>query len=625
MMGEEEKKIEEEFSYPILLAERIRKAVEETESFKVECAEVGKHIDRLSQMLRSVIRLSTNTTNINQSSYSFYERPIRRIISEISRNLERTLTLVRKCKRNGLFHFVTFTITSAADFRKVFNLLDSSIGDLKWVLSVYDFNSIDSTGIVLSLPPIASNDPILSWVWSYIAALHMGGVSDRAEAANELASLANDHDRNKKIIVEEGGIPPLLKLLKEGASPDSQIAASNALANLATDQEKVRIIVSEHGAQIIVQVLNDSTMRVQIGVAKLVSRMAKNDPAAQEEFAREKIIRPLVSLLSFDTFVDEPKSLPGKPTSFHSLVRINKELQGGGGGGGGNVGGQQNHYPHSSSSSSLHSEGSSGRSGHGKKERENEKPEVKHKLKINCAEALWMLSKESVSNSRRITETKGLLCLAKIIEKETGDLQLNCLMTVMEITAAAELNADLRRAAFKTNSPAAKAVVEQLLRLVQEESSPSLQVPAIKSIGSLARTFPARETRIINPIVLQLGNKNPDVATEAAIASGKFACPENFLCVEHSKVIIEYDGVTPLLRLLMASDRAQLHGLILLCYLALHVGNSEGLERARAALEGAARSSLIQHPSLRDLIPKAISHLGLYQDRLHSFRQSYST
>ncbi|MCL7025800.1 hypothetical protein MKW94_017971 [Papaver nudicaule] len=623
-MGEEEKTIEEEFSYPILLAERIRKLVEETESFKVECAEVGKHIDRLSQMLRSVIRLSTNTnTNMNQSSYSLYERPIRRIISEISRNLERTLTLVRKCKRNGLFHFVTFTITSATDFRKIFNLLDSSIGDLRWVLSVYDFNSVDSAGIVLSLPPIASNDPILSWVWSYIAALHMGGVSDRIEAANELASLANDNIRNKKIIAEEGGIPPLLRLLKEGASPDSQVAAANALANLATDQEKVRIIVSEHGAQIIVHVLNDSTMRVQIGVAKLVSRMAKNDPAAQEEFAREKIIRPLVSLLSFGTFVDELKSLPGKPTSFHSLVRINKELQGGGGGG--NVGGQQNHYPHSSSSSSSHSEGSGGRSGHGKKERENEKPEVKHQLKINCAEALWMLSKGSVPNSRRITETKGLLCLAKIIEKETEDLQLNCLMTVMEITAAAEMNADLRRAAFKTNSPAAKAIVEQLLRLVEEESSPSLQIPAIKSIGSLARTFPARETRIINPIVLQLANKNPDVATEAAIALGKFACAENFLCVEHSKAIIEYDGVTPLLRLLRASDQAQLHGLILLCYLALHVGNSEGLERARAALEGAARSSLIQHPSLKDLIPKAISHLGLYQDGLHSFRQSYST
>ncbi|OVA20792.1 Armadillo [Macleaya cordata] len=613
-MADEEKTMEEEFSYPILLADRIRKAVEEAESFKFECSEVGKQVDRLSQMLRSVIRLATNTPTL-------YERPVRRIISEVSRNLERALTLVRKCKRSGVFHrVVTITITSATDFRKLSSLLESSIGDVKWLLGVFDYSSPDSTGIILSLPPIASNDPILSWVWSYLAAIQMGPLSDRVEAANELASLALDNDRNKKIIVEEGGVPPLLKLLKEGASPDSQIAAATALSNLATDQERVRQIVSDLGVPIIVQVLNDSPMRVQISVANLVSRMAENDPAAQEEFAREKIIRPLVSLLSFDTFLDEPNQQPGKPTSFHSLVKINKEL-----GGKANVGTQQNHYPHSSSSSSsLHSEGSS-RGGHYKKERDNEKPEVKLQLKIHCAEALWMLSKGSISNSRRITETKGLLCLAKIIEKEKGELQLNCLMAVMEIAAAAESNADLRRAAFKTNSPAAKAIVEQLMRVIQEESSPSLQIPAIKSIGSLARTFPARETRVITPIVSQLDHKNPDVATEAAIALGKFACPENFLCVEHSKVIIEFGGITPLMRLLRANERAQLHGLILLCYLALHVGNSEGLERARSTLEGAARSSVAQHPSLRELIPKAISHLELYQAGVHSLRQSYPT
>ncbi|KAI3988569.1 hypothetical protein MKX01_011466 [Papaver californicum] len=604
--------MEEEFSYLILLADRIRDAVKETESFKVECLQVSKQVNHLSQMFRSVIRLSRNTTttatntNTNTTYHyqsSFYERPIRRIISEVSRNLEKTLTLVRKCCRgNCFFHFLTITITSAADFRKVFILLDTSIGDLEWVFSVYDVSLHDSNGIVLSLPPIACNDPILSWVWSCIAVLHMSSLSHRVEAANQLASLAIDNDRNKKIIVEEGGIPPLLRLLKQGSSsPESQIAASNALSNLATDRQRIRMIVSEHGAPIIVQVLNDSTMSVQISVANLVSRMAKNDPAAQEEFAREDIIRPLVSLLSFDTFLD--KSQPHKATSFHSLVKINKDLQGGGGGKS-MVGIRHNKY-----------------------ERENENPDVKLKLKINCAEALWMLSKESISNSRRITETKGLLCFAKIIEKEREDLQMNCLMTVMEITAAAEVNADLRRAAFKTNSPASKAVMEQLLTLVQEESNPSLQIPAIKSIGSLARTFHARETRVIKPVALQLGNKNLDVATEAAITLGKFACPENFLCMDHSKTIVEYGGVTPLLRLLRpGNDRAQMHGLILLCYLALNVDSSEGLERARSALEGAARSSILMqnYPSLRDLIPKAISHLVVYEPGVYSLMQSYT-
>ncbi|MCL7025690.1 hypothetical protein MKW94_019397 [Papaver nudicaule] len=608
--------MEEEFSYLILLADRIRKTVEETELFKHECLEVGKQVNHLSQMFRSVIRLSTNTTtgNANTSSTngqsSFYERPIRRIITEVTRNLEKALALVCKCRRgNCFFHFLTITITSVADFRKVFIHLDTSIADLEWILSVYDFSALETNGIVLSLPPIACNDPILSWVWSFIAVLHMAPFSFRVEAANELASLAKDNDRNKKIIVEEGGIPPLLRLLKQGSSsPDCQIAVANALYNLATDRQRIRTIVFEHGAPIIVQVLNESTMSVQISVANLVSRMAKNDPAAQEEFARENIIRPLVSLLSFDTFLDEPKLQPQRPTSLHSLVKINKDLQGGGGG-----------------KSNVGSRCSSG--ANNKYERENENPDVKLKLKISCAEALWMLSKESISNSRRITQTKGLLCLAKIIEKEKGDLQMNCLMTVMEITAAAEVNADLRRAAFKTNSRAAKAVVEQLLTLVQEEMSPALQIPAIRSIGSLARTFHARETRIINLVVLQLGNSNMDVATEAAIALGKFACPENFLCVEHSKTIIQYGGVTPLLRLLRpGNDRAQIHGLILLCYLALNVDSGEGLQRARSALEGAARSSiLLQNPSLRDLIPKAISHLEVYDTGVYCLLQSYNS
>ncbi|KAI3943268.1 hypothetical protein MKW92_010949 [Papaver armeniacum] len=602
--------MEEEFSYLIVLADRIRDAVKETESFKLECLQVSKQVNHLSQMFRSVTRLSTNTNNTssttNHYQSSFYERPVRRIISEVSKTLEKTLTLVRKCRQgNCFFHFLTITTTSAADFRKIFILLDTSIGDLEWVLSVYDVNSLDSNGIVLSLPPIACNDPILSWVWSFIAVLHMASLSHRVEAADKLASLAKDNDRNKKIIVEEGGIPPLLRLLKQGSSsPESQIAASNALSYLATDRQRIRRILSEQGAPIIVQVLNESTMSVQICVANLVSRMAKTDPAAQEEFARENIIRPLVSVLSFDTFLDEPKSQPQRRTSFHSLVKINKDLQGGKS----NVGIRR---------SSMDN----------KYERENESPDVKLMLKIKCSEALWMLSRDSISNSRRITETKGLLCLAKIIEKEREDLQMNCLMTVMEITAAAEANADLRRAAFKTNSPASKAVAEQLVTLIHQETSPSLQIPAIKSIGSLARTFHARETRVIKPVVLQLGNKNLDVATEAAIALGKFACPENFLCAEHSKTIIEYGGVTPLLRLLRpGNDRAQMHGLILLCYLALNVDSGEGLERARSALEGAARSSALMqnYPSLRDLIPNAISHLAVYEGGVYTLMQSYT-
>ncbi|KAM3381150.1 hypothetical protein P3S68_006723 [Capsicum galapagoense] len=593
-MAEEEKSVQEELSLPILLADRVIKSAQEAESSKIDCSELARHATQLSQHLRSTVRLT--------QSQSLYDRPIRRITSDVTKTLERALTLVRKCrhKPNLLRHVLA--ITSTADFRKVCSLLESSIADVTWLLSIFD----PDAGPTLSLPPIASNDPIMAWVWSYIATIQMGNLQDRIDAAQALANLAIDNDRNKKMIVEENGIPPLLKLLKESSSAEAQIAAATALYNLADDEERVRAIANDLGVQIIVKVLAESPMRVQIHVANLVARMADLDEYAQEEFGRENITRPLVIHLGMDVVLDEPTDAqPRKTPSLHSLVQINKEMA-------------RNNF-------SLHSNSMDGSSRGGKKEkdRELEPPEVKAKLKVSCAMALWKLAKGSLLNSRKITETKALLCLAKIIEKEKEELQINCLMTLMELAAVAESNTELRRVAFKPTSPAGKAVIDQLLRVIKEEADPLLVIPAIKAIGSLARTFPAKDTRIVGHIVAELEHGNTDVAVEACIALGKFACPDNFNCVEHSKAIVEFAGV-PKLMILLRYDRGQLHGLQLLCYLALHVGNSKALEQARALsiLEGAARHVVALHPDLRELFAKAIHHLTLYQPGGHMHRQA---
>lgn len=600
-MAEEEKSLQEELSLPILLADRVIKSAQDAESSKVECADLARHATQLSQFLRSTVRLTSSS-----QSQSLYDRPIRRITSEVTKTLERALTLVRKCrhKPNLLRHVLA--ITSTTDFRKVSILLENSIADVTWLLSIFD----PEAGPTLSFPPIASNDPILAWVWSYIATIQMGNLQHRIDAAQALATLALDNDRNKKMIVEENGIPPLLKLLKESSSAEAQIAAATTLYNLADAEETVRAIANDLGVQIIVKVLAESPMRVQIHVANLVSRMADLDLYAQVEFGRENITRPLVIHLGMDVVLDEPKDAPPRKTpSLHSLVQINKEMA-------------RNNY-------SVHSNSMDGSSRGGyysnkkEKDRELEPPEVKAKLKVSCAMALWKLAKGSLLNSRKITETKALLCLAKIIEKEKGELQTNCLMTLMELAAVAESNAELRRVAFKPTSPAGKAVIDQLLRVINEETDAPLVIPAIKAIGSLARTFPAKDTRIVEHIVGKLGHRNTDVAVEACIALGKFACPDNFNCVEHSKAIVEYDGVPKLMNLLRY-DRGQVPELQLLCYLALHVGNSKALEQAKALsiLEGAARHVVAQRPDLRESFAKAIHHLTLYQIGGHMHRQA---
>ncbi|KAL1539320.1 ARM REPEAT PROTEIN INTERACTING WITH ABF2-like [Salvia divinorum] len=475
-----QKRIGEALSFPILLSDQIAATAKEAESFKFECSEVAKQVERLRQMLRSAAQVPAA------------QRP-------------------PSCRDDRL----RCRLPQAPRLA----LLDSSAADMKWILSILDGGG----GIVLTLPPIASNDPIIAWVWALTVALH--------------------------IIVEEGGIPPLLKLLNDRISSEAQIAAASSLLNLSNDRNRVQAIIEEHGAPIIAQILENSAVKAQIKVASLVAEMAQNSPLAQKEFTRENINKesPVLSLSS---------------------------------------------SPYSSLSAQM-----------------------KLELKTSCAKALWMLARGCGANSRRIAETKGLLYLAKLVEVERGELQMNCLMSLTEITSAAETNADLRRTAFKTNSPAAKAVVDQLIRVVQESDDPLLRVASIRAVGCLARTFPARETRVLGPLVALLGQGDEAVAAEAAAALGKFGCPDNFLCVQHCKTIIEFGGVPPLMRLLRSSnEKAPLHGVILTCYLAIHAEKSDDLERAgvAGALEGIDRALILQHPELKELIPQAIYHLTVF-------------
>lgn len=64
--------------------------------------------------------------------------------------------------------------------------------------------------------------------------------------------------------------------------------------------------------------------------------------------------------------------------------------------------------------------------------------------------------KGNVPKSRQRTETKDCFIWRRWSEKEDDELRDTCFMTSMEITAAAKLDGDLRQAAFKTCSPAAK-------------------------------------------------------------------------------------------------------------------------------------------------------------------------
>ncbi|XVE94141.1 hypothetical protein REPUB_Repub01dG0255600 [Reevesia pubescens] len=372
------------------------------------------------------------------------------------------------------------------------------------------------------------------FVWSCIATVQMGRQLKHRVEAAKCLVLLAQEKDDYKFIIFEEGGVNPLQKLLKENSLEAQIAAANALCLLANEQERKRIIMKEMISTIVDRLSRTSSIWDQIQAANLVASIAERNPEVKEY----DLIRENV-IWRLVTLLSSEQSTDDSRTNLCKL-----------------------------------------------------------KLKISCSKALWMLARDSVSNCRTLTETKGMLCLAKLVETEHDELQYNCLMIIREITAIAESKNDFRHSAFKSSSAAAKAVVDELLRVIKEFNDTNLRIPAIRSIGSLARSFSAKETRVISPLVARLENTDQEVTMEAAIALLKFVCTDNHLCSEHSNSIIEFNGVPLLMKLLDGDKKLQPHGLSLICYLAKHDSSSNVLIEAGAltALQTTGRKIATEHP-----------------------------
>ncbi|KAI3933618.1 hypothetical protein MKW92_014543 [Papaver armeniacum] len=597
---------------PIQLADQVSKLAEDPHSFKQECSELKSKTEKLAALLRQAARASSD----------LYERPTRRIIDDTEQVLDKALAVVTKCCASKNLMKRVFTIIPATQFKKMSGNLENSIGDVSWLLRV-SAASADGREY-LGLPPIAANEPILCLIWEQIATLVNGSIDDRSDAAASLVSLACDNDRYGKLIIEEGGVGPLLKLVKEGRI-EGQENAARAIGLLGRDPESVEHMIHAGVCTVFAKILKDGPMKVQSMVAWAVSELTNNHPKCQDHFAQNNIIRLLVGHLAFETIQEHSKyaiTSNKAAMSIHSVVVASshdKQITGsaitntpiatpnnnvkGANGEEKQILGQIPH-PMGKTTSITQKQSSfvisCKREGIGR-------PSYQDCNESYGQKALWHLAKGNSSICKSITESRALLCFAVLLEKGSDDVQKNSAMALMEIASVAEEDPDLRRSAFKPNSPAAKAVVDQVLKVI-ENGDTDLLIPCIKAMGHLARTFKA--------------NRDKDyceITREAAIALTKFACSGNYLHLDHAKAIITAGGVKHLIQLVYFSEqKVQISSLVLLCYVAYHVPDSEELAQAEVltVLEWASKQAyMIQHPTLDTLLPETKSRLELYQSR----------
>ncbi|AEE86604.1 putative armadillo-like helical protein [Arabidopsis thaliana] len=663
-MGDLAKQI---LSRPIQLADQVVKAGDEATINKQECADIKSKTEKLAALLRQAARASSD----------LYERPTRRILDDTENVLEKALTMVQRCRDDG-YIMRLFNIIPAAAFRKMISQLENSVGDVSWLLRVSTpaGNDDDEGFGYLGLPPIAANEPILCLIWEQIAVLMTGSPEDKSDAAASLASLARDNDRYVKLIVEEGGVNPLLKLVKEGKI-DGQENAARTIGLLGRDPESVEHMIQLGVCSVLSSILKEGSMKVQAVVAWAVSELVSGNHAkCQELFAQNNVIRLLVSHLAFETVQEHSKYavVAGRATSMHhavvmaskissskenlpalneeedddnhigvsspmtnqmhSIVATTMAMKAVGSGSKSNlssrfVTGDDDKPPEKipeksySMSSQIKAYGSiahQSRNASVTRGRELEDPVTKTYMKAMAARALWKLAVGNSSICRVITESRALLCFAVLLDKGDEETKYNTAMAIMEITAVAEENADLRRSAFRRTSPACKAVVDQLFRIVENADAGSdLLIPCVRSIGNLARTFKSAETHMIVPLVKLLDDGEPDLAAEVAIALAKFATEDNFLGKEHSRTIIEAGGSKLLVQLAYFGENgAQIPAMVLLSYVAMNVPDSEQLakDEVLTVLEWSSKqANVLEDEDMEALLYEAKSRLELYQSR----------
>ncbi|OIW11048.1 hypothetical protein TanjilG_22855 [Lupinus angustifolius] len=603
----------------IHLADQVCKAADEATFFKQNCLQLKSNTDKLASLLHTAARATSD----------LYERPI----LDTHKVLDKALSLVLKSRTNGLFKRV-FNIISTNAFRKTSSLFENSTGDVSWLLRVSNpAGDRADADTHLGLPPIAANVPML---YSALARRRIGPARRRYWC-------------------------PLS-------------AAMKMVQGLFVYWDVIMRVWNILLTLVCVLCLLKFSKKVQCVVAWAISELAANNPNCQHKLAQHNIISFLVSHLAFETVQEHSNYaiVSNRPTSVHALVMahsndnsdnvkkgnyedeeklilnrmpnpfdnnakaINQlhwvitstiavhkaatKLQDN------NKANEVNKNHQSSDSTKNNGNSKQGRhhlhsyspSGFNMKGREVEDPETEASMKEMAARALWQLAKGNSQIFRSITESRALLCFTVLLERGPKAVQYNSAMALMEITAVAEKDADLRRFAFKPNSPACIAVVDQMVKIVEREDS-DLLIPCMKAIGNLAKTFKATENRMIGPLVELLDAREAEVMKEAIIALTKFACTENYLHIDHAEAIISAGGAKHLIHLVYFGEQmVQKPALVLLSYIALHVPDSKELaqDRVVGVLEWASKQAFMtQDETLEALLQESKSKLEPYQLR----------
>lgn len=160
---------------------------------------------------------------------------MQQILEKTEHVLNKTLSLVFRCRTDTIRKRV-FNIIPKSTFHRTSSQLENTISNVSWLLRISHCNEDhDSENHIL--PSIILNDPMVTLIWQLIASLCTSSQEDRSDSASSLVSLAHRSNHYGKMIIEEGGVGPLLMFMDEREQRRSEKCCKS---HISPESHKIR-------------------------------------------------------------------------------------------------------------------------------------------------------------------------------------------------------------------------------------------------------------------------------------------------------------------------------------------------------------------------------------------------
>ncbi|ONH97112.1 LOW QUALITY PROTEIN: hypothetical protein PRUPE_7G170400 [Prunus persica] len=288
----------------IQLTDQFRKALDRAVVTSRDHSFIPHQLKSKSKELAGLLR------QLSCSNLGTYDRPARAIINQIEETLDRCLFRLLKHPKCIIIKIIKkrfSTFIPVTCFLEISAHLDASIGDVSWLIRFWRPGPPDED---LRRPPMTLNERILWLVWEEIAILHHPAVSVQARCSAAASLACRDHETYMTLIIREGGVEALLKLMEEGPM-EGQENAARTLGWLGRSCEIVEHLHADV-CKMFAKILREGSLKVQVAVAKAVSMLSYQHPELQDVFAQHDVVRLLIGHLAFEIVEGKNESMAAK-------------------------------------------------------------------------------------------------------------------------------------------------------------------------------------------------------------------------------------------------------------------------------------------------------------------------